>query len=369
MTDSVDTAISGLYDSVLDPGAWPQALGRMARAFEADTATVWRFDPLAGRLSDVSGHGHDPAALALYEAHYVHLDPATPQVLAAGVGRWLGDETLLDPRQAAHRPYLHEFALPHGLGWVGGGQVAADERGCLYLGVQRRPGMPRFGTAAAQRFARIAPHLARSDAMRRRVAQLERQQALASSVLDRFDAALCVLDEQGRILLANAAAGALWAEAGPVKVSGGRLQPRSEPMRRWWPLALAQACGALPLGRALRHPVGPASFWSLWLLPLPAGHALREGRAAPCALLVGSASGGAAAHPELLRQLFGLTPAEAEWMAALASGETAPVFAQRRGISIHTVRSHTAALLGKLGCRSQLELAALARQLPPLRSP
>lgn len=378
MTDPVDAAISRLYDSVLDPAAWQGALGHLALAFEADAATVWRYDPRLRRMDEVSGHGHDPAALALYAAHYVHLDPATPKVLAAGVGRWLGDEALLDPHQPAHRPYLHEFALPNGLGRVGGGQVAADTRGCLYLGVQRRPDAPRFGSAAAQRFGCLAPHLARADAMRHHIARLERQQALVASVLDRFETALCVVAAGGRILVANRAADGLFASGGPLQVQMGIVRPRSDALRAWWPQALAEACGPHPRGRALRitaptdgapnTPGGPTTA-SLWLLPLPAGHALRDGRAEPCALLVGGRAGHAGqaqAHQAALREVYGLTRAEAEWLAALSSGETAPTFAQRRGVSIHTVRTHTAALMGKLGCRSQLELAALAHQLPRL---
>lgn len=376
MSDPVDAAICRLYDSVLDPTAWPAALGGVAAAFDAHAATVWRYDPLHRRMGEVTGHGHDPEVLALYAAHYVHLDPATPQVLAAGVGRWLGDETLLDPRQAAHRPYLYEFALPNGLGRVGGGQVAADGRGCLYLGVQRRPGAPRFGSVAAQRFACLAPHLARADAMRQHIARLEQQQALAASVLDRFETALCVVDAAGRILIANRAADLLFAAAGPLQVHGGFVRPRHDGLRTWWPRALKDACGTPPRARATRLPpdrggiTAAAAGWSLWLLPLPAGHALRDGRAEPCALLVGGRASRAVpaqTYQAALREVYGLTPAEADWLAALASGETAAAFAQRRGVSIHTVRSQTAALLGKLGCRSQLELAALARELPRLR--
>lgn len=377
MDDPVDSAIGAIYDSVLDPAAWPAALRRLAIVFEAHAATVWRYDPLHRRMSEVVGHGHDPDALALYAAHYVHLDPATPKVLAAGVGQWLGDETLLDPRQAAHRPYLYEFALPNGLGRVGGGQVAADAQGCLYLGVQRRPGAPRFGSAAARLFACLAPHLARADAMRQHVARLERQQVLAASVLDRFEAALCVVQADGRILLANRAADRLFTAAGPLQVHGGTVRPRSDALRTWWPQALNDACAARARGRATRLAVGggdasagAATAWSLWLLPLPPGHALRDGAAVPCALLVGGRpghAGAAQAHRAALREVYGLTPAEADWLAALAGGETASAFAQRRGVSIHTVRTHTAALMDKLGCRSQLELAALARELPHLR--
>jgi DNA-binding NarL/FixJ family response regulator len=58
---------------------------------------------------------------------------------------------------------------------------------------------------------------------------------------------------------------------------------------------------------------------------------------------------------------------EAVLLKALAAGESVQAHAARRRVSVHTVRSHIAALPDKLGCRSQLELATLARALPPWR--
>lgn len=373
MVNPADAAISRIYDSVLEPAAWPQVLAQLALAFEAHAATVWRFDLLERRMIEVTSHGHDPEALALYAEHYVHLDPATPKVLAAGVGRWLGDETLLDPHQAAHRTYLHEFALPHGLGRVGGGQVASDAGSCLYLGVQRRGDAPRFGSVAAELFAALAPHLARADAMRQHMAWLQRQRSLALGVLDRFETALCVVDQGGRILVANRSADLLFTPTGPLRLQSGAIRPRADALRVWWPQALLDACGSRSRARAVRVAVDAdraAEAWCLWLLPVSPEHVLSDGREEPCALLVGGRSGSdtpAKALQAALREVYGLTPAEAEWLLALAGGETAPVFASRRGVSIHTVRTHSAALMSKLGCRSQLELAALAREFPRLR--
>jgi len=65
-------------------------------------------------------------------------------------------------------------------------------------------------------------------------------------------------------------------------------------------------------------------------------------------------------QPEALRAAFGLTPAEARALAALVAGESIKRLAQARGISVHTVRSQIAALMGKMGCSRQVDLVRAA---------
>lgn len=365
-----ETAIALLYDSVLDESLWPEALRALAGAFDAPAATVWYYDRVDQRITEFSGHGHDPATIALYAEHYVALDPATPQVLAARPGKWLGDERLLDPRRAHHRAYVHDFAWPHGIGRVGGGQVSADDRGCLYLGAQRHPGAPAFGDGGRRTFHVVAPHLARAHAMRRRLQGLTAGQGLAQAIVDRLAASLCVVDARGGVHLANRAAAETMGVGAPLVLQHGVLKAGAATLRDALAAALQAACarnGEARQASALRHAPAGSAGWSILVLPLPAGHALRDGRDEPLALLLAGAPDAAVPDVSALRQLFGLTPAEAELLAALSAGHTPGDHARRRGVSINTVRTHTAALLSKMGCQSQLALVARARALPALR--
>jgi DNA-binding CsgD family transcriptional regulator/PAS domain-containing protein len=365
-----ESAIALLYDSVLDESLWPAALQALAGAFDAPAATVWHYDRVERRITEFSGHGHDPATIALYAEHYVALDPATPQVLAAQPGEWLGDERLLDARRAHHQAYVHDFAWPHGIGRVGGGQVAADARGCLYLGAQRHPGAPAFGDAGRRTFQAVAPHLARAHALRRRVQGLTAGQGLAQAIVDRLAAGLCVLDARGGVHLANRAAAETLGAGAPLVLQHGVLKAGTAALRDALAAALGAACardGEPRRASALRHAPAGSPGWTILVTPLPAGHALRDGRDEPLALLLAGPPAAAVPDVGTLRELFGLTPAEAELLAALSAGQTPGEHARRRGVSINTVRTHTAALLSKMGCDSQLALVARARALPALR--
>jgi DNA-binding CsgD family transcriptional regulator len=68
----------------------------------------------------------------------------------------------------------------------------------------------------------------------------------------------------------------------------------------------------------------------------------------------------------MLARWFGLSAAEAELAAALMAGASPAAHAAARRVSAETVRTQLKALMGKLGCHRQGELAArLHDQGPP----
>jgi len=363
-----DALIAQLYDSVLDDAVWPSTLAGIARLFDASTATVWRCNTRTLQITDFTAHGHDDRAMTLYATHYVTLDPATPKVLAAGTGQWLADEVLMDARVREHQPYLHEFALPNGIGRVGGGKVSTESDTCLYLGLQRQPGTRPFGTKALRNFQAIAPHLARAHKLHEHIKHVNHGFGLAESVLDQLSAPLCVLNLKGRVLMANRAASMVFATDAPLTVRDGHLRAAMPNLHDQLQAALTRACAPSPQGSDWRTVSQTGIAWRLSMVPLPQGHGLHhvsEGAAGtPRALLVI----GRVERPDVtrLRLHFGLTRAEADLLAALASGESATAYANRRGVTVATVRTHSAALLAKMNCSSQLSLVALARSLPGL---
>jgi DNA-binding CsgD family transcriptional regulator len=60
-----------------------------------------------------------------------------------------------------------------------------------------------------------------------------------------------------------------------------------------------------------------------------------------------------------LRELFGLTPAEARVTVALFEGQTAQEAAESLGISFHTVRVHLGRIFEKTGAHRQTDLVRL----------
>lgn len=73
-------------------------------------------------------------------------------------------------------------------------------------------------------------------------------------------------------------------------------------------------------------------------------------------------------NPNLIREMFDLTAAEARVAAQLALGRSVEQIALSCGVGLSTVRSQTKSILQKLGAHRQAEVAARlggARRIPP----
>lgn len=64
-----------------------------------------------------------------------------------------------------------------------------------------------------------------------------------------------------------------------------------------------------------------------------------------------------------------LTPQQLRVLGLLADGVRAREIATQLGLSETTIRNHIRAMLGRLGCHSQLEAVAVARRLGLVGSP
>jgi DNA-binding CsgD family transcriptional regulator len=61
-----------------------------------------------------------------------------------------------------------------------------------------------------------------------------------------------------------------------------------------------------------------------------------------------------------VRELYGLTPAEAAITAALALGRSVEDAAKAKRVSLATLRSHLRSIFAKTGTRRQAELVSIA---------
>jgi DNA-binding CsgD family transcriptional regulator len=362
-----DTAVASLYETVLDPQHWQAAIADVSRYFAAPTATLFTFDFVASRASDVVAHGFDSAVARLYERYYCQLDPGRFAGAAASIGEWLSDEVLLDVRSPLAQEYVHDFAIPSGIGRVAGVKVAGDASHCVWLSLERPSGADPFGDEGKRRYLDLAPHFRRVTDMASRLKSLAMGDAIARACLDRLQAGLVVVDRSRRIHLVNAYGEALLGKRRALSMANRRLRCSTPSLDEHLGRLIVSACLPLASGGALRIAQAGSSGWLyLNVVPIPQRHDLASLLAEPLALVVITDPAAEVVPVDVYRALFGLTAAEAALLAGLVAGATVGGWARQRGISVATVRSQLRSLFDKTGADSQPRLMAMAKSLVPI---
>jgi DNA-binding CsgD family transcriptional regulator len=192
-----------------------------------------------------------------------------------------------------------------------------------------------------------------------------------SDVLETSARGVLLLDRAGRVVFANPAARVL-AQAGDSFVL---RRERIEALNGQEDAALQRLIGAatrrMGAADAARSGVMRLSRRSgraeLALVAAPLASATSLVDAGPVAFLLITDPQTTATRPEsLLRQLFGLSAAEARVAERLMLGESPEQAAASLGIKISTARWHLASLYRKTGTRSQAQLMRQLLSVPTL---
>src|SRR5258708_32238821 len=104
-----------------------------------------------------------------------------------------------------------------------GSKLIDDAAAPAIFGVHRNSRQGPFDAESAQILALVLPHLRRAAQMQRRLMQSARRDAASDAIIEHLPWAAFVLDGQGRVLSANAAAGTIAAADDGLTVKSGRL--------------------------------------------------------------------------------------------------------------------------------------------------
>ena len=377
-----------IYDAAADGGSWSDVGRSLSRLVEAPTGWLVISDP-GRRSSEVLYSADWPAGdIATYQTHYRSLDLWTNRV-AALVTR-AGPDARPKARISGHlvpdveytsSEFYTDFGKRVGLRHVIGTILPLGAAGLMAIGLHRPDNDPPFEVADAQLLDYLLPHLRRAVQIRHRLVPGSSLATPGVAALDALSTAVMVVDTEMRLLLANAAAEAI-ANAGSAGIritrrtlAGHSSQVTVTALHREDNAALGALVKATALGgssggalRIRNQSLTPAT--AALVAPLPrrlSNEAPGElsGRVAGQALLLlrDLLSPLAPPNPDTLRNLFGLTPAEAEVARAICGGVTKSSVAASRGLRESTVRTQVRSILAKTGTANLRDLERLLATL------
>ena len=184
--------------------------------------------------------------------------------------------------------------------------------------------------------------------------------ATLADALDALGAGLFVVDATGRIVHANTSGRAMLQERRVLRSADGRLAACEARAAAALRELLLKAAGPDARPSAMPLSAGDGRHYVAHLLPLASG-ARRSGAGYPAiaAVLVHRAAIETHCQPEIIAELYNLTPSELRVLLAIVEAGGVAETAERLGIAEATVKTHLHRVFGKTGACRQADLVKL----------
>jgi DNA-binding CsgD family transcriptional regulator len=356
--------IDRIYECSFVPELWPQVLRDTSKISNSAGASLFVTNPDVTAWT-ASKNAHQIAEQFISGGWYWR-GQLMSRVHNSRHPGFLRDIDLCSEAELEEEPIYRDNWRKIGLGWGAATAIGLPTGETLSIVLSRATAQGPADAATIQRLDMLRPHLARTAVMAARL-HLERAQA-ASQTLAALGLAALVLDEDGKVLAANALIEGLanlvhWRTADRVTLKDRRADEM-----------LGDALARIALndnGGVQSFPVRDSTTDTLMVgHVLPVRFSARDIFARSAAVFVLMPVAAPSSPPvELVMSLFDLTPAEARVARGLAAGKTVDDLAGDNGVSPNTVRVQVRGVLEKTGCQRQTDVVALLGGISAVRGP
>lgn len=366
--------VGRIYEAALQPEMWPDVLARTADHLHATSASLIVQDGAVAQGGDGAGGSVvpqvfvsrlDPETLGEYQRFWAPHDLGRQAMERMPAGAVATDQSMANSDEYRRSAIYNDFLVPRQIARVLAGLPLTDEKGLAHVFFHRPATRGPYESKDLERLRRLLPHLARALTLRRHLFDLASARQAAVDALDRLPAGVVFVGGGGEVAHMNRAARAIAAEADGLTVTRRCLSAALPAETRVLQQRIREAAathdgkgiaagGALRLTRpSLKRPLFAV------VTPLRSPSALGPRGGPVAAVFVSDPERERALPHQMLREVYGLTPAEARVASHLASGRTLEEVAQRLDVRLETVRSQLKSVFQKTDTRRQAELVAL----------
>jgi DNA-binding CsgD family transcriptional regulator/PAS domain-containing protein len=348
------------YDAVLEPEKWKGCLSALMSVAGASGAKLIRVEMDGPNSTVLEWVGQSQEAVAAYESRFCRIDPILLMEDRLAVGHWWSDWAVFGPSYAKTE-FQHGFSVPFNIHARLIAPLWYEKREAAYIIIERKAEEGSFPAAAPQVLVELLPHLQRVARLHFATRELRAEALLAQRALDHVPVPLFVLQHDGRVLLNNQSADSLIRTSTLVGVNAKLLAARKQQQEVSEAIKRATQPSGATVSWVRLDGERNRSGLMLLVVPLPATSLQARPWQKPLAVMMASRiSGGApSTTKDVLRQVFGLTPAEARVAIHVADGSSLSDISDKFDVALGTVRGQLKAVFQKLGVNRQAELGRL----------
>jgi DNA-binding CsgD family transcriptional regulator len=371
-SEALSKLLEALYEAPLDPSRWEEFLRLTAAATGGEAAALLFHDSSDAESAMSKEWGFHPEVAQLYAAHYGAIDVWRTAVTAAS--DWVGVSERFVPSSALVRTefyndLLSPYGIPHGIFAM----VESGPTRVANLSVCRGVRAGPFTQQNLEIVRFLKPHIQRAYRLHSELAEANSCSAGLLCVLDALSTAVILIGPRMNVVTMNRAAERIvGARDGLLATSAGLQAERQAEsdllMRSITQAASARRVDGLSVGATVL--VSRRALCPLHILITPVRNSTSF---TPCTAQTISAvvfviDGSQRRRPaqDILRALFGLTPAECRVALLLGDGHAPRKIANMVGVTDNTVRSQIKSIFSKTGAKRQGELIRLLLNNPTL---
>jgi DNA-binding CsgD family transcriptional regulator len=351
--------IDRFYEAATQPELWRGLLAELADALGAEGCYL--IPGIGSPFRPVCSPSMDESCFVGLKEGWFDRNPRLTRGFAAvrSTKEIVTESMLFTPWELDHHPFHAEFVSRFKARWFAGLDLAGQGATGLALTAERLARQEPFSSSEVETLRRLVPHIQGAGRMAIHLAAARDQGLLDGFAY--FDCGAILLDWMGRVLRVNEKAESLMV--GPwFTIQNKRLVAGTKDcdalLQRLIGSVLArgplQDC-APPEPVAVRRP--GARPLIIQAAPV-ARSAIDLFQQAKAVVMVVDPDAARPPQESLLRQVFGLTGAEAAIAASLARGDDLEAIAETRKVSLGTLRHQVKSILAKTETKRQAELVA-----------
>ncbi|MDX7952426.1 helix-turn-helix transcriptional regulator [Lichenihabitans sp. Uapishka_5] len=362
--------VGAIYDCVLAPTKWTEALAAIAAAFNFQNG-VLAINGYDGRALVGAVFGID----AYWLSRMLDYGTAVTDLWGgpARLAQYPIEEPIVQSRAMPlydrdRNPYFVEWARPQGIIDAVGVGFERNAAGVSNLSLGRHESAGVVSDADIDALRTLAPHLRRAVTISRVLELKTIEASTFAATIDTLGSAILIVDVDTCCLHANDAAKTMLETKDPIALKDGELVLPG--MAGTFALKQAVRDAATRLatsgvrGAGIPTTCRDGSPAVLHVMPLHRPELTRPiGRRAVAAVFVSPSAAPPQMPADALSLLYALTPAETRVFEMVVGGQTQGEIASTLGLAVSTVKTHLLRLFEKTGSKRQADLIKLATSL------
>ena len=357
MTMLSNELVENIYDAALDSTHWQAVLNSVADYYDASVCVLMCHNHDFPQ-NDVHVHVHNPEEIQqLYMQEYFLDGDLWYQIARRNWQREsviIGEEHISD-EQLCRTAFYNDILKPADAGQQLSGSIAASGASTKAVAISRPLSSKRFCQSDKHSMSELVGHLRRAFDIHEKLTLGESQNSLLQRLLAMTNTAAIVCTSDATPVFHNSLAETFLREADGLLVSQGSLvcKRRTNTEEMHAVFKKLRTLGSFMMN--IEGLNGPNSY-NLMMFPIDsARHAMDQDRDL-VGIFVHRPGDTRVPDTSALRELFNLTVAEAVIAGFIYSGLTPAQIAQKKQVTVSTVRTQLHRIFEKTGTRNQAQL-------------